>query len=121
MLIEPAAGGGYQRTVEPRFAAARLVAGHQDYGLPGHVEREGDAPNAAASVEAKLLHVGVLRILQRIYMRPSEQRTRAFQKARFRGECGLHGTRQLRKLGVKRLMKDDHPSHGARLAETNMS
>jgi hypothetical protein len=74
MVVKALVGGGDQGAVKPRFAFARLIAGDQNHRLPCHVEGERHPPHTIRCVETKLLHVGVLRVLERIHMRPSEQR-----------------------------------------------
>src|SRR5947207_15978106 len=60
--------------VESRLAAPGFVAGDKQDRSPLRIEGISDAPFAIGRAEAQLLHVGVLRALERIGMRPPQLR-----------------------------------------------
>src|SRR5882724_755136 len=68
--IEARIGLADQFLVEPSLLDARLVAGNQQDRAAFGIECESHPPHAAGCIEAKLLHVGVLRALERIDARP---------------------------------------------------
>ena len=55
-----------QTPVERSFALSALVTGDQKHRLPLGVERESSAPDATPGIEPQLLHVRMLRAVQRV-------------------------------------------------------
>ena len=60
-----------QLTIETALTTSGFVAGYQENCLPIWIERECNAPYSICGREAQFLHIGVLRILQRINVRTS--------------------------------------------------
>jgi hypothetical protein len=75
MPIESAIRDLDQIPVEPIPSNSRLVTTNQQNRPALYVERKGHPPRAATGTEAKLFHVGVLRSIQRIDLRPAKQRS----------------------------------------------
>jgi hypothetical protein len=76
MAVEAVVRPRDQPSVEALLAAAGLVSDRQQNGSPVAIERESDAPDAAAGMAAQLLHVRVPRLLQRVGIRLAELRPR---------------------------------------------
>ena len=72
MSGEPRIGLGDELTIKALLASAGLVACHQQDRPPLRIESERSTPFAVCSFEPQLFHVGVLRPLKRISMRPAE-------------------------------------------------
>jgi hypothetical protein len=96
--------------VEALLAAAGLVAGRQENGLPVAIKGEGDAPDATAGVASQFLHVRGPRSSQGVGMRPAELRAFLLEKG---GPCEngvLDLLRERIELGLKRGEELDDPS-----------
>jgi len=74
MLVEPSIRNQKQVAIKAALSNAALVSCHQKDGFALRVESKGDTPDTPIGIEAQLLHVGVARTLQRIYLRPSQER-----------------------------------------------
>ena len=72
MFLVPLVGLVDKPFVELRFAHARFVRGDEQDCVALRIEGEGDPPDAPIRLEAKLLHVCVLRSIQRVYLGPSQ-------------------------------------------------
>jgi len=70
MFIEPFIRLADQVLVELFLADAALVAADQKDGFTLRIKGKGHPPFAVRRTEAKLLHVGVFRVVQRIGARP---------------------------------------------------
>jgi len=66
MRIESTISNRYKSTIECSFAAAALITGSQEHRLSLWIECESNPPNSFVGVEAQLLHIRVLRSLERI-------------------------------------------------------
>ena len=100
-----------QSPIKPILAATRLVAGHQQYGLPRRIKRKRGSPHAVISIEAKLLHVGMLRTLERIHAWASSLRSELFQNFRLRKQFDSYRLAERSEFQFKLHREADHPSH----------
>jgi hypothetical protein len=71
-LVESTIGNLNQIAVKPFFRDSGFVATDKQDGLPLGIECECNAPWSIIGLEAKLLHVWVLRALQGIHLRPAK-------------------------------------------------
>src|SRR5438309_4187643 len=74
-------GGCDQPPIESPFAAAGLVTRYQQDRAPPRIESKGDAPYATLGIETQLLHIGVLRPIERIDPRAAGSRTEPLDDA----------------------------------------
>ena len=65
------------------------------------VESEGNPPDAGVGPEAKFLHVGVARSVQRIHPGPAKLRAVGFKQTRVSERFILHDLAQLVELRLK--------------------
>ena len=100
-----------QPFVKAPLIRAALVAAHQQNRLPRRVEGKGDASYFARPAKAQLLHVGVLRALQRIHCRPPQARAEIPQQQRMGQQFILQGFGQGREFGGEIVVKEDGPTH----------
>jgi hypothetical protein len=75
------------------------------------IESKGDTPNPAISPEPKLLHIRVLRVVERVYLRSSERRPVLSQRNERREEFILDYHGQLIELGLELGMEVRGPRH----------
>src|SRR5271156_3438150 len=120
MHVEAPIRRGDQRAIEPRLAAARLIAGDEDDRLPDRVECEGCAPSAARGIETQFLHVGVFRTVQRIHMWTPELWAKALEHPRPGEQGRLDFARECCEFGGERLIEKHDPSHRADISRRNM-
>jgi len=74
MLVEPSIRNQNQIAIKSALSNPALVSCHQQDGLALWIECKGNTPYATIGIEAQLLHVCVARALQRIDLRPSQER-----------------------------------------------
>jgi hypothetical protein len=74
VLVESFVRNPYKITIEAPLGGPALVSGHEHDRFALWVKGKSDAPDTSIGIEAQLLHVGVPRTLQRIYLRPSQER-----------------------------------------------
>jgi len=102
---------GDELLVEAILASAGLVTGHKHDRPSFGIEGEGGAPFAIRRLEAQLLHIGVLRALQRIRVRPSKLWTILGQQLGDGEQRVLDGLLKGQKLRLEGVMEFDFPSH----------
>ena len=91
MRIEPSIRNLDQRFIEPLLAAlAGFVTGHEHHGPPHGIEGEDNAPFPAGGRKPKLLHVGVLRSVQRIDPRTLRRRPKLLDDPQLGDQLVLH-------------------------------
>jgi hypothetical protein len=78
--IESGIGFSNQSLVEPFFAHVRLITTTKDDRLTGWVKGKREAPDSVGGVEAELLHVGVLRTVERVHARSTELWSELFKQ-----------------------------------------
>jgi len=100
-----------QALVELRFADARFVSGDEQNPAPSRIEGEGDAPDASIGSETKFLHVGIVRVVQRVYVWPSQSRSKLPQRGEGRNKLILHRLRQFFILSPELGMEFDRLAH----------
>src|SRR3984893_2549580 len=88
-----------QPPIKSPLAASALVARDQQDRSPPRIEGKRDAPYAALGIEAQLLHIGVLRAIERIDPRSAGGRTEPLDNAGLRQKLGPHLGRHHQKLG----------------------
>jgi hypothetical protein len=84
MFIEPHVRGGDKLLVELFFLGALLVAAHEEDTSSLGIKGKRHSPCLLADLEPKLLHVGVLRILQSVGSWPAKVRTKLLEH---KGHC----------------------------------
>jgi len=91
MRIEPSIRDPDQRLVESLFTAlGGFDTGHKHHGPPHGIEGEGNGPFPAGGREPKLLHVGVLRSIQRIDARTLRRRPELLDDPQLSDQLILH-------------------------------
>lgn len=80
MGIESGIGFSDQSFVEPFSAHVSPVTTTKDDRLTGRVKGEREAPDSVGGVEAELLHVGMLRAIERVRPRSAELRSELFEQ-----------------------------------------
>jgi hypothetical protein len=73
VLVEPSIRNHKQVAISSALSNSALVSCYQKDGFALRVEGKSDTPDTSIGIEAQLLHVGVARALQRIYLRPSQE------------------------------------------------
>jgi hypothetical protein len=82
MRVESFICGLNELAIEPLFADAGFVAGHeQNRPAPG-IEGERSTPDSASRIEPQLLEIAVTRAFERIHSRPAKRWTNVLQKLR---------------------------------------
>ncbi len=97
--------------IEPLLASARFVACNKEDGLALRVEGESDAPLTTRRTEAKLFHIGMTGIIQRIDARTPQLRPELLQEPGVGEDFGSHVLGQFLKLRFKLVADFDVPSH----------
>lgn len=105
MRFEPRISYSDQPLVKALLAAAGFVPRHKQDRLPRGIERESDPPDAAVRIETKLLHIGVLRSLQRIDARPAGAWAKRLDDLKLRKKFVLHRLRQRIELPLERVIE----------------
>jgi len=102
---------GNELLVKPLLVPAGFVAGNEQNRLSAGIEGEGGAPLAIRGLESQLLHIGVLRSLERIGVGSPKLR------AIVRKQLG-HGEQRIldillegQKLDLESILEFDVPSH----------
>jgi hypothetical protein len=109
--IESGIALGNQTSIEPRRAAARLIAGNQQDALPQRIECNGDPPDAAIGIEAQLLHIRVFRSMQRIHSRSTQLRTEMLQQLGLREQFEPDRLGKQPEFRLELRRKANDPSH----------
>src|SRR5579883_2144531 len=109
MRVEARIGLSDQRPIELPFARAALIAGDEQHRPPSRIEREGHAPDSAASVEPQLLHVRVPRPFERIDARSPDHWPEPFEHVGLGQKLNANRSRQSPQLPLERGMQDDRP------------
>ena len=79
-----------QPSIECLFTPARFVPGYEQDCVALWIEGERNTPDASAGSESKFLHVRVLRVLQRVHLRPPQRRAVLSERREHREQFILH-------------------------------
>ena len=101
MRIEQFVGFGDQLFVKPLLTDTRLVARNQKDARSIRIERERNTHHLVRRISPKLLHVGMLRSIERIRMRPCQSWPKQLQQFHFGDDFGLAICVQIGKPNVK--------------------
>ena len=116
MGVKPVVRFSDELSIEPLLAAARFVACDKENGLALGVKGESDAPLTIRRTEAKLFHIGVTGIVQRIDTRTPQLRPKLLQEPGVGEDFGSNVLRQFRKLRLELVADFDVPSHESIMA-----
>ena len=100
-----------QLLVEPLRADAGFVAANQQDATSAGVERKGDSQHLAGRARPKLLHVRVLRAVERIGVRPAKTRPKQFQQVNFGNDLSLGVVVQIGESLVKDVGRFHQPHY----------
>ena len=101
----------YKLLVETLLTAAGFVARDEKDGLPFGIEGEGSTPFAVGGRETHLLHIGVLRAVERVGVWPTELRTEFAEQFRNRQQLGLNLALESQELRLEGVMQPNIPGH----------
>src|SRR5260370_33930986 len=99
--VKPRIGRCDQPPIKSPLAASTLVARDQQDRPPPRIEGKGDAPYAALGIEAQLLHIGVLRAVERIDSRAAGSGTEPLNDAGLRQQLDPYFAGQRQKLQLE--------------------
>ena len=71
-----------QGLVKAVLRNAGLVAGNKEYRFPAWIEGESDSPDTITGVEAKFLHIRMLRPFEPVDPRPAQIGSESFEQDR---------------------------------------
>ena len=111
MGIKPVVRFSDELFIEPLLASAGFVACDKEDGLTLRVEGESHAPLTIRRTEAKLFHIGVTGIVQRIDARTPQLRPELLQEPCVGKDFGSYVLGQFLKLRFKFVADFDVPSH----------
>ena len=111
MFVEPLVCLPDELFVKTSLAASRLVSRYQQNGTALGVEGECNAPDPVGGIEAQLLHVRVLRALQRIHAGAPELRPEGLQELGVGEQLVLNLLGQVREFPLERRIEQNAPLH----------
>jgi len=111
MVIEAIISRSDQRFVETLFVDARLVARDEEDGCSLRIECECEPPDAISRLESKLLHVSVLRAVERIAMRALQTGAEFREQGSKCRDFGSHLIGKLSRFSEEPVFKLDAPHH----------
>ena len=111
MSLETLVGLAYQFAVKALLAPARFVSSYQQNRIADWVKREGNSPFTICCVESQFLHVCMTGTLERVCMRPSEQKPKLFKQKRQSLNLDSYVFAQSVELGIKFIRQFDGPFH----------
>src|SRR5215207_7032740 len=100
-----------QPLIEALLTHSRLVAGDHQNTVPARIESKSHSPDSPHRIESKLLHVGVLRPLQRVHIRTSELRPVFCKKPGDRQQFVLNFLLESQELLFEFIFKANDPEH----------
>jgi hypothetical protein len=92
---------GNERLVEPLLCNPSFVTGDKEDAHSIRIECKRDTPYSISRIEPKLLHIGMLRPIERVDMRPPQKRTDFLQNQRCRDQRVLDHLRQRRQFWLE--------------------
>src|ERR1700736_2066776 len=98
-----------QLLIEAVLAYSRLVTSDQQNCLSPRIESKSHSPDLARCIKSKLLHVGMLRSLQRVHIGASEQRPVLCKNRGGRQQFVLNPLLEGQKLLFEFIFKTDDP------------
>jgi len=101
MAIKSTIGNFDQVPIEPVLRYTRFISGYQKDCLPPDIEGECNSPRATIRVKSKLLHVRMLRSLQRVHLRTAKLRAEFRQQSSSRENKLLDRLREPLKFGLE--------------------
>ncbi len=111
MSLETLVGLAYQFAVEALLAPTRFVSSYQQNRPASWVKSEGNSPFTICGVESQFLHVCMAGTLERVCVRPSEQRTKLFKQQRQSLNLGSYVFAQRVELGIEFIGQCNDPFH----------
>src|SRR5229473_2274317 len=100
-----------QLLIETILAPSRLVARGQQDTLSARIESKSHSPDSAHCIKSKLLHVGMLRPLQRVHIGASKLRPVFCKNPRDHQEFVLNPLLESQELLFEFIFKADDPGH----------
>ena len=102
---------GDEPLVETLLAAAGFVAGREKDAASLRIKGEGGAPYSIRRLEPQLLHIGMLRALERVRMRPSQLRAVIRQQLGGSKQRVLDTRLKGLELGLEGVIELDDPNY----------
>jgi hypothetical protein len=109
MLIVPLIRHANQIAIKAYLRGCALISSGQQDGLALWIKDLGNSPNTTIGIEAQLFHVGVARTLERICLRPAEQRAILAEYHRHSFQLLSNHLGQLPDFNCKIVVKLDRP------------
>ncbi len=118
MLVKSSISYIDQITIEAALCNSALVSSHQKYGLALWIECKSNTPYAPIGIKTKFLHIRVARTLERIYMRPSKERSFFANVQRQCDQFALNHSRKIIEFRDEVVVEDNLPLHFRRGSTT---
>jgi len=105
MFVKSCVGTGDQLFIEPPLIDTTFITAHQQNRSALCIKRKSHTPYTAITIEAQLLHICVLRALERIHYWPTQVGAEFLKELGVGEQLILECAIQRLKLGVKVIVK----------------